>query len=166
MVVCSKMAEGIFAMIVDNHPVSYATVQSYAQNMRMPTLIPMGTGSSPNDDYNYDISLLPSTTEAIADVIRHFRWSIVYYLFDSNDGLVRLEKMFELFSDPTKDHVSLIIRARRITNASDCYELLRKIDRYRKDPVPLKRIILDLSSIEAYEKVLHQVGMITSYMKI
>ncbi|KAL3879138.1 hypothetical protein ACJMK2_031449 [Sinanodonta woodiana] len=151
------MAEGIFALIVDNHPMSYATVQSYAQNMRMPTLIPMGTGSSPYDDYNYDISMLPSTTEAIADVIRHFRWSVVYYLFDSNDGLLRLEKMFELFRDPTKDQVNLIIRARRITNASDCYELLRKIDRYRKDPVPLKRIILDLSSIEAYEKVLHQI---------
>lgn len=62
-------------------------------------------------------------------------------------GLLRLQSLYDSFKySPT-------IRARRISNVSDCYEILRKID---KDPPP-KRIILDLSTKEAYESVLHQV---------
>ena len=83
------MADGILMMIVDNDPTTYSSVQSYAQNMCMPTLIPSGSGSSPNDTYNYDITLLPPTTEAIVAVIKHFHWhTIFYYLWDTNDGML------------------------------------------------------------------------------
>ena len=67
-------------------------------------------------------------------------------------GLLRLQKLYQSFNET--EYGSLIIRARRINNVDDCYDMLRKID--HRDPLP-KRIVLDLSSRAAYENVLQQV---------
>jgi hypothetical protein len=85
--VCDKMMEGAQMMIVDYHPTTYGSVQSYAHYLNLPTLVPGGTGSSAYDPYKYDISLLPPTIGAIVAVIKHFHWNnVVYYIFDTNDG--------------------------------------------------------------------------------
>ncbi|XP_053400378.1 glutamate receptor 2-like isoform X2 [Mercenaria mercenaria] len=149
---CDKMTEGSVMMIVDYHPTTYGSVQSYAHYLNLPTLVPGGTGSSAYDPYKYDISLLPPTIDAIVAVVKHFQWNtFVYYIFDTNDGLLRLQSLYQSFV--SGDYYSPVIRARRISNVSHCYDILRKIDR---SPPP-KRIILDLSTKEAYESVLHQI---------
>lgn len=90
--VCAKMMEGAIMMIVDYHPTTYDSVQSYAHYLNVPTLVPGGTGSSAYDPYKYDISLLPPTIDAIVAVIKHFQWNkFVYYMFDTNDGKVNNE---------------------------------------------------------------------------
>lgn len=76
-----------------------------------------------------------------------------FLLICSVTGLLRLQKLYQSFNESEFD--GLIIRARRINNVDDCYDMLRKID--HQDPPP-KRIVLDLSSRAAYENVLHQVG--------
>ncbi|XP_060589506.1 glutamate receptor 4-like [Ruditapes philippinarum] len=145
------MMEGAQMMIVDYHPTTYGSVQSYAHYLNLPTLVPGGTGSSAYDPYKYDISLLPPTIGAIVAVIKHFQWNnVVYYIFDTNDGLLRLQSLYQSF---VPGDFNPVIRARRISNISHCYDVLRKIDR---SPPP-KRIILDLSTKEAYESVLHQI---------
>lgn len=73
-------------MLVDYHPTTYDTVQSYAHYLNIPTLVPGGSGSSAYDPYQYDISLLPPTIDAVVALVKHFEWKIVYYMFDTNDG--------------------------------------------------------------------------------
>ena len=74
-------------MLVDNHPMSFSSVQSYSHYLNVPTLVPGGSGNNIYNPYIFDISLLPPTTDAIVDVIKHFQWnSVVYYLWDTNDG--------------------------------------------------------------------------------
>ena len=81
------MSEGSLMMLVDNHPLSYSSVQSYAHYLNVPTLVPSGSGNNMYNPYLFDISLLPPTTDAIVAVIKHFQWnSVVYYLWDTNDG--------------------------------------------------------------------------------
>lgn len=81
------MMEGAQMMIVDYHPTTYETVQSYAHYLSIPTLVPGGTGSNASNRYKYDISLLPPTIDAIVSVVKHFQWNtVVYYIFDTNDG--------------------------------------------------------------------------------
>lgn len=82
------MIGGAIMMIVDYHPTTYDSVQSYAHYLNVPTLVPGGSGRSAHDPYQYDISLLPPTINATVAVIKHFRWdTFVYYMFDTNDGM-------------------------------------------------------------------------------
>ncbi|WAQ98648.1 GLRK-like protein [Mya arenaria] len=135
---CKHVAKGSIMMVADYNPLTYGSVQSYAHYLNVPTLVPGGTGSGVHGNYRYDVRLLPPTIDAISDVIKYFQWnSIVYYLFDTNDG----------------DFYTPVIRPRRIANISDCYDVLRRIDRGK----PPLRIVLDLSGREAYEQVLHQI---------
>ncbi|XP_052795047.1 glutamate receptor 2-like isoform X2 [Mya arenaria] len=149
---CKHVAKGSIMMVADYNPLTYGSVQSYAHYLNVPTLVPGGTGSGVHGNYRYDVRLLPPTIDAISDVIKYFQWnSIVYYLFDTNDGLLRLQQLFDSFE--SGDFYTPVIRPRRIANISDCYDVLRRIDRGK----PPLRIVLDLSGREAYEQVLHQI---------
>ncbi|KAH3842698.1 hypothetical protein DPMN_116202, partial [Dreissena polymorpha] len=149
---CKRVSEGAIMMIVDYDPHSIGSVQSCAHFLNVPTLVPSGTEGGVHPSYTYDIRLLPPTVDAITDVIKHFQWNkIVYYLFDTNDGLQRLQRLYDNFEQGA--YYTPVIRARRVSNTSNCYDILRKIDR---DEGPI-RIVLDFSSSSAYEDILHQI---------
>ena len=85
--VCTVVSNQSIMMVADYHPATYSTIKSYAHYLNVPILVPGGSGSGVEDPYRYDLSLLPPTIDAIIDVIKFFQWnSVVYYLFDTNDG--------------------------------------------------------------------------------
>lgn len=85
--VCEVVSNQSLMMVVDYHASTYSSVKSYAHYLNVPTLVPAGSGSSLTDPYQYDLSLLPPTIDAIIAVIEYLQWnSVVYYLFDTNDG--------------------------------------------------------------------------------
>lgn len=76
-------------------------------------------------------------------------------------GLARLIKLYEFFNN---EHHELTVDMRRVDDVSDAYEMLRKLDRSAlTDEGDVMRIVLDLSSMEAYRAILRQVFVKLTY---
>ncbi|KAL5012175.1 hypothetical protein ScPMuIL_010726 [Solemya velum] len=153
---CSRMAVGVVVLIVDSRPSSYNAMVSLANTQRIPLLLPFGSEEDQDSPYEYDFSLFPSYIHAIADWVEFNRWTTVYYLYEPNEQLrSRLQQLF-LAAQGEELRPRFIIRARAIENITNCYELLRTIDRL--DPKEPKRIIIDLNnSADAYQSILDQI---------
>ncbi|XP_069128789.1 glutamate receptor 2-like isoform X2 [Argopecten irradians] len=128
------------------------------ENVMLPLFLPTALGNTSNSDQRYQINMMPSYIPAIMDIARFYGWDMLYYIFDSDEGLLRLQSLYGVAEEHTKRN-RFTIRPRRITNVSDCYELLRSLDRADlelEEAIP-KRIVLDLSSKDAYNKTLEQI---------
>lgn len=72
-------------------------------------------------------------------------------------GLWRLQKLYQAFSDRIVDgrKEKFLIDAIRIPDVGNCREILRKLD--RNYDFNTKRIVVDLYSIQDYDKFMSQV---------
>ncbi|XP_033743401.1 glutamate receptor 2-like isoform X2 [Pecten maximus] len=128
------------------------------ENVMLPLFLPTALGNTSSNEQRYQINMMPSYILAIMDIARFYGWDMLYYIFDSDEGLQRLQNLYGVAEDLSKRN-RFTIRPRRITNVSDCYELLRSLDRADlelEEAIP-KRIVLDLSSKDAYNKTLEQI---------
>ncbi|GFS04375.1 glutamate receptor [Elysia marginata] len=66
-------------------------------------------------------------------------------------ALLELQSFHDLFREP---HLDIIVDARRLRNLTSSHDFLRRLDKFSK---PYKRIILNLSSPEAYQSILNQI---------
>ncbi|KAL5011711.1 hypothetical protein ScPMuIL_010262 [Solemya velum] len=149
---CWQVEQMVFAIFGVSHSVTYNVLQSYSQSLQIPWITANPARSSAFEQYSFQLSLCPTFVDAVADFIKYFQWKKIYYLFDSDDGLWRLQHLFEAFRPPSR---TLAVDARRIKNPWDVYDILRQLD--RSDPYFERRIVLDLSSKEAYNAVMAQV---------
>ncbi|KAK3594266.1 hypothetical protein CHS0354_023656, partial [Potamilus streckersoni] len=149
---CSLMEEMPFAMFGLSRSLSYSIIQSYSQALNMPFITPFLTRGTQQETYNYEICLYPSFVEPVIDFIKYFQWKRVFYLFDSDDALWRLQRIYKAFNDSRPQFLADAIRIPDINNSRD---VLRKLDRNYN--FPTKKIIVDLSSIEAYDAFLSQI---------
>ncbi|PVD34216.1 hypothetical protein C0Q70_05482, partial [Pomacea canaliculata] len=101
--------------------------------------------------FSYEIHVRPDNTAAIVDIIKHFGWRHIYYLYDSDDGLMRLQQIFRALSNNSLIWFS-VIRFRDVTRVHD---ELRSIDNGTTRSV--KTVVLDLSTDLAYQQVLKQI---------
>ncbi|KAK6173038.1 hypothetical protein SNE40_016574 [Patella caerulea] len=150
--ICSMANKGVSAIIGISHPVSYNTIQSYSHALQIPYILVSPSRSSSTDIYKYDISLSPPYSEVVIDLIDRLQWPKVYYIYDSDDGLWRLQKVYEYFQRRKYGHI--IIDAYRIKSVENSYDQLRRLDNKEFE---IKRIVLDLSSADSYRTILEQV---------
>ena len=61
------------------------TVQSYTETFHMPFVTPGVAVQSPKE-LGYEVYLRPQYSRALFDIIRHYRWESVHYVFDSEEG--------------------------------------------------------------------------------
>ncbi|XP_046373503.1 glutamate receptor-like [Haliotis rufescens] len=150
--ICLQMAGGVFAFYGKTSMSSFSIIQSFSNTFHMPYISFSLSGTTDNQPKPYVIFVKPSYVDAMADLIEAFRWTQLDYLYDSDDGLMRVQNLHAKLKDvvPRVD-----MRFRRVDDVTDAHEDLRRLDRNQHEN--RKNIILDLSSYHAYNEMLRQI---------
>ncbi|CAK1554887.1 unnamed protein product [Leptosia nina] len=86
--ICTQFARGVFAMLGAVNPESFDTLHSYTNTFQMPfvtpwfpeKVIPPSSGL-----IDHAVSMRPDYHRAIIDVIHHYGWDEIIYMYDSHD---------------------------------------------------------------------------------
>ncbi|KAL8581029.1 hypothetical protein ACOMHN_048063 [Nucella lapillus] len=145
------MSSGVFAILGQKDIATTDIVRSVTSTFHMPYITPSPAPPRRRKALSYELHVRPDNTGAIVDVIRHFKWRHIHYLYDSDEGLLRLQQIFRALGNESSNWF-FVSRFQDVTNV---HEQLRAIDA-SSSTLPFKSIVLDLSSDEAYEHVLRQ----------
>ncbi|KAL0851920.1 hypothetical protein ABMA28_000207 [Loxostege sticticalis] len=146
--ICNQFARGVFAMLGAVTPESFDTLHSYTNTFQMPfvtpwfpeKVIPPSSGL-----IDHAVSMRPDYHKAIVDTIVHYGWKEIIYIYDSHDGLLRLQQLYQSMQPgSTAFRISLV---KRINNASDAMEFLLALEQH--DRWGNKRIVLDCNTKNA-----------------
>ncbi|XP_046452213.1 glutamate receptor 1-like isoform X3 [Daphnia pulex] len=102
---------------------------------------------------DYALSLRPEYHQAILDVITYYGWKNIIYIYDSHDGLLRLQELYQRIK-PGSNNI-LIEMVRRVENSREAIQFLQtleSIDRYGR-----KFVVLDCSASLASEIIIQHV---------
>ncbi|BFZ14895.1 hypothetical protein BsWGS_17934 [Bradybaena similaris] len=152
--ICSVVNDGVIAIIGTSYASTFNTIQSYCQALRVPYILATPSRPSALDGYQYDVSVCPPYVEALMKVTANLTISnnTIFYVYDSDDGLWRLQRIYHYFQMKAITH--RMLDAFRIRDIKKAYTLLRNLDMKENE---YKTIVLDLSSRQAYKLVLEQV---------
>ncbi|KAH9509952.1 hypothetical protein Btru_044705 [Bulinus truncatus] len=153
--ICGMASEGVAVIVGTSRASSFNTIQSYCQALRLPYILATQSRPSPLEGYQYDVSVCPPYDDAVLKVVVNLTLydNKIFYVYDSDDGLWRIQRLYQLFQ--RKDIIPPILDAFRIRDLENSYSILRNLD--MKQTIS-KTIVLDLSSTTAYKIVLEQVG--------
>ncbi|GAU98437.1 hypothetical protein RvY_09586 [Ramazzottius varieornatus] len=155
--VCAQMKKGIFAMMGLSRPGLYSTMQSYSQSFQMPYInlnfLPNHTGldKSPINNLalssnNFHLNLRPFHAPAVVDLVRHYGWKDLVYLYDSDEASYMMEFLVHEFSLQKRD-----VRVQRVSGAQEAYEYLKSIDSIVG--ANKKHIILDMPTASTQDLI-------------
>ncbi|XP_042864773.1 glutamate receptor 1-like [Penaeus japonicus] len=91
--VCRQFSRTVFAIVGAVQPDSFDTLHSYANTFQIPFVTPWFPENVPNPSsglMDYATSMRPDYHRAIIDLIIHYRWDHIIYLYDSHDGEYQL----------------------------------------------------------------------------
>ncbi|XP_028032188.1 glutamate receptor 1-like [Bombyx mandarina] len=146
--ICNQFARGVFAMLGAVTPESFDTLHSYTNTFQMPfvtpwfpeKVIPPSSGL-----IDHAVSMRPDYHRAIVDTIIYYGWKDIIYMYDSHDGLLRLQQLYQSMQPGrTAFRISLV---KRINNASEALEFLLTLEQH--DRWGNKRIVLDCNAKNA-----------------
>ncbi|GAB1597397.1 glutamate receptor, partial [Argonauta hians] len=151
--ICGHMNNGSFVLfgVIDSSSVE--VVESYSRRFHMPFVSPGLSFTVDPDQPNFELYLRPDHTKAVIDMVKFYGWRRVHYLYDSNEGLMRIEQILSTF---TQQHYNVSIYMHRLEDVSQAHDELRMLDRSVLEFY--KCIILDLSSPGGYEIILKQIS--------
>ncbi|XP_065349136.1 glutamate receptor 1-like isoform X2 [Cloeon dipterum] len=159
-IICSQFSRGVFLMLGAVNPDSFDTLHSYANTFQMPFVTPWFPEKvlAPSSGLlDHAISMRPDYHKAIIDVIRYYGWRKIIYLYDSHDGLLRLQQIYQGLQ-PGNDSIQ-VETVKRLQNVSDAINFLHNIEELsRWTP---KYIVLDCPTEMAKEIVVSHVRDIT-----
>ncbi|RVE51009.1 hypothetical protein evm_004300 [Chilo suppressalis] len=154
--ICNQFGRGVIAMLGAVTPDSFDTLHSYTNTFQMPfvtpwfpeKVIPPSSGL-----IDYAVSMRPDYHRAVIDTITYYGWKNVIYIYDSHDGLLRLQQLYQ--SLQPGNATFRISNVKRVTNASDVVEFLGAIERL--DRWSNKYVVLDSSTQLAKEALISHV---------
>uniref|UniRef100_A0A904A313 Ionotropic glutamate receptor L-glutamate and glycine-binding domain-containing protein n=1 Tax=Anopheles quadriannulatus TaxID=34691 RepID=A0A904A313_ANOQN len=74
---------------------------------------------------NFAISMRPDYYQAIIDTVRYYGWDRIIYMYDSHDGLLRLQQIYQGLRPGNETfHVETV---KRIANVSDAIDAMVKV---------------------------------------
>ncbi|XP_049813861.1 glutamate receptor 1-like [Schistocerca nitens] len=159
-IICSQFSRGVFSLVGAVSPDSFDTLHSYSNTFQMPFVTPWFPENvlAPSSGLlDYAISMRPDYHQAIIDVVCHYGWKSVIYLYDSNDGLLRLQQIFQsLRPGRGSFHVEAVKRVQNTSDAIDYLHSLEEVSRWSN-----KYVILDCPTEMAKEIVVTHVRDIT-----
>ncbi|XP_068143181.1 glutamate receptor 1 isoform X2 [Drosophila tropicalis] len=95
----------------------------------------------------------PDYHQAIIDIIQYYGWQSIIYLYDSHDGLLRLQQIYqELKPGNETFRVQMVKRIANVTMAIEFLHTLEDLGRFSK-----KRIVLDCPAEMAKEIIIQHV---------
>ncbi|XP_039287193.1 glutamate receptor 1-like isoform X1 [Nilaparvata lugens] len=154
--ICNQFSRGVFSMLGAVSPDSFDTLHSYSNTFQMPFVTPwfpekVLTPSSGSLDYA--ISMRPDYHQAIIDTVKYYSWGRIIYLYDSHDGLLRLQQIYQSLKPGVESFQ--VETVKRIQNASEAIDFLRYLeDLSRWSP---KYVVLDCPTEMAKEIVVSHV---------
>ncbi|GFN84380.1 glutamate receptor, partial [Plakobranchus ocellatus] len=154
--ICSMVTRQVQVILGTSHTTGFNTIQSYSQALQIPYVLATPPRPPGPDGYHYDVSVCPPYIEAVMKVVAgHSAWSEkLFYVYDSDDGLWRLQRMYHYFQ--TKGITVRALDAFRIRDKTRAYSVLRDLD-VKEHAGFNKTIVLDMSSVSAYRLVLEQI---------
>ncbi|VDI60713.1 Hypothetical predicted protein [Mytilus galloprovincialis] len=149
---CSQMNTGVFLFFGTKSIHSLEIIDHYTKRFHMPYISPSLSRVAVATYDSFQVSMKPPITQAIIDLIINFDWQVVHYLYDSNEGLKRLQEIFSTLPR----HTDVRFTYRKLEDVYHAHEDLRTLD--RMNTADDKKIILDLSSYDAFTSVLKQIA--------
>ncbi|OQR77801.1 glutamate receptor 1-like, partial [Tropilaelaps mercedesae] len=135
---CSILKNGTFAMVATTTASSYETLVSYSNTFQIPIVSPSFPYHTRLRPAKYGISMRPNYLQAILDLIQHYRWKQIVYIYDSDAGLLKLQNLYKL---TTNEYKLEIIKVRRVISASEANKFLVNYDNETRDQ--LKHVVID-----------------------
>ncbi|XP_018494805.2 glutamate receptor 1 [Galendromus occidentalis] len=125
-------------MVATTTATSYETLISYSNTFQIPFVSPSFPYHTRIRQTKYGISMRPDYLPAILDLIQHYRWRQIVYIYDSDDGLLKLQNLYKLTTD---DYKLEIIKVRRVTSSNEANKFLVDYDNETRDQ--LKHVVID-----------------------
>ncbi|KAL4717856.1 hypothetical protein ACJJTC_001005 [Scirpophaga incertulas] len=154
--ICNQFARGVVAMLGAVAPDSFDTLHSYSNTFQMPFITPWFPEKviPPSSGLvDYAVSLRPDYHRAVIDTITYYGWKNVIYIYDSHDGLLRLQQLYQsLQPGKASFHISNV---KRVTSSTDVVEYLGSIE--KKDRWSNKYVVLDSTTKLAKETLVSHV---------
>ncbi|XP_047524671.1 glutamate receptor 1-like [Pieris napi] len=143
--ICNQFARGVFSMLGAVNPESFDTLHSYTNTFQIPfvtpwfpeKVIPPSSGL-----IDHAVSMRPDYHKAIIDIIIHYGWKEIIYVYDSHDGLLRLQQLYQSM-EPGRAKFKITL-VKRVNNAAEAIELLLGVE--ENDRWSSKRILLDCNA--------------------
>jgi len=159
--VCSALEQGVAAIFGPSSSFSAHHVQSICDTKEIPHIETRWdfTSSTVRDQYSINLYPYPLTLrKAYVDLLNALDWKSFYILYESNEGLIRLQDLLKFRNKGTESQV--VIRQLNPGANHDYRPLLKdiKLEGARK-------IILDcdVSNIQTILQQAQQIGMMTAY---
>ncbi|XP_046410710.1 glutamate receptor 1 isoform X1 [Neodiprion pinetum] len=127
--ICNQFSRGVYSMLGAVSPDSFDTLHSYSNTFQMPFVTPWFPEKvlTPSSGFlDYAISMRPDYHRAIIDTVRYYGWKKIIYLYDSHDGLLRLQQIYQGLR-PGNDSFQ-VETVKRIQNMSEAIDFLRSLE--------------------------------------
>ncbi|XP_050512896.1 glutamate receptor 1 [Diabrotica virgifera virgifera] len=154
--ICTQFSRGVYSMLGAVSPDSFDTLHSYSNTFQMPFVTPWFPEKvlAPSSGFmDYAISMRPEYHKAIIDTVKYYGWRQIIYLYDSNDGLLRLQQIYQGLTPGSE--IFQVTTVRRINNVSEALSFLRGIEEHTR--WTNKYVVLDCSTETAKEIVVNHV---------
>ncbi|XP_046391303.1 glutamate receptor 1-like isoform X4 [Ischnura elegans] len=158
--ICNQFTRGVFAMLGAVSPDSFDTLHSYSNTFQMPFVTPWFPEKvlSPSSGFlDYAISMRPDYHGAIIDVMRYYGWKKIIYMYDSHDGLLRLQQIYQSLK-PGNESIQ-VEAVRRIQNVSEAIDFLHSLEELSR--WTHKYVVLDCPTDMAKDIIVTHVRDIT-----
>ncbi|XP_015125944.1 glutamate receptor 1 isoform X1 [Diachasma alloeum] len=127
--ICRQFSRGVFSMLGAVSPDSFDTLHSYSNTFQMPFVTPWFPEKvlTPSSGFlDFAISMRPDYHRAIIDTVRHYGWKKIIYLYDSHDGLLRLQQIYQGLRPGNESFQ--VDTVKRIQNTSEALDFLRTLE--------------------------------------
>ncbi|XP_057333872.1 glutamate receptor 1-like isoform X2 [Microplitis mediator] len=154
--ICNQFSRGVFSMLGAVSPDSFDTLHSYSNTFQMPFVTPWFPEKvlTPSSGFlDFAISMRPDYHRAIIDTVRHYGWRKIIYLYDSHDGLLRLQQIYQGLRPGNESFQ--VETVKRIQNMSDAIDFLRNLEELNR--WSYKYIVLDCPTDMAKDIVVSHV---------
>ncbi|KAM8710112.1 hypothetical protein ACLKA7_016842 [Drosophila subpalustris] len=140
--ICNQFSRGVYSMLGAVSPDSFDTLHSYSNTFQMPFVTPWFPEKvlTPSSGFlDFALSMRPDYHQAIIDTIQFYGWRKIIYLYDSHDGLLRLQQIYQGLKPGNEAfQVELVKRISNVSMAIEFLHTLEQIGRFTK-----KHIVLD-----------------------
>lgn len=107
------MSSGVTVFLGKKDIRSLDIIQSFTKTFHMPYLSPsLSEDTAQDEEGGFEIHMKPPHTQAIIDLILHFGWTRVHYLYDSDEGKLGFMPHIK------KNYVTLYWLRNKINNAN------------------------------------------------
>ncbi|XP_058975571.1 glutamate receptor 1 [Musca domestica] len=154
--ICNQFSRGVYSMLGAVSPDSFDTLHSYSNTFQMPFVTPWFPEKvlTPSSGFlDFAISMRPDYHQAIIDTIQFYGWRKIIYLYDSHDGLLRLQQIYQGLKPGNESfQVEMVKRIANVTMAIDFLHTLEELSRFTN-----KYIVLDCPTEMAKEILIQHV---------